>query len=124
MADKLYRLPGRDHPITVEPADNHVVVRVGGNVIADTHHALALHEASYPVVWYIPREDADMSLLERTGLSTHCPFKGDAAYYSIVTGAHRRENAVWTYEAPHEAVAAIRDHLAFYPDRVDSITIG
>lgn len=123
MADKLYRLSGRDHPITVEPANAHVVVRAGGRVIADTTRALALHEASYPVVYYVPREDAEMDLLGRTDHATHCPYKGEASYYSI-PGDPRGENAVWTYEAPYEAVAAIRDHLAFYPDRVESITIG
>jgi uncharacterized protein (DUF427 family) len=98
-----------------------VVVTVGGRVIADTREALTLHEADYPPVHYIPRKDVDMSLLERTDHATYCPYKGDCAYYSIPAGDARSTNAVWTYEAPYAAVAEIKDHLAFYPDRVDAI---
>ncbi|AXF23913.1 hypothetical protein CUJ89_26455 [Burkholderia pyrrocinia] len=113
--------PGPDHPITVEPHPWRVVVTVAGKVVADTHRALALREASYPAVLYLPREDADLSLLQRTDHSTYCPYKGDCAYYSIPAGGERATNAVWTYEHPYPAVEAIRGHLAFYPDRVDSI---
>ncbi|CAB3750612.1 hypothetical protein GQ57_34980 [Burkholderia sp. MSh2] len=113
--------PGPDHPITVEPHPRRVVVTVAGKVVADTRRALALREASYPAVLYVPREDADLSLLQRTDHSTYCPYKGDCAYYSIPAGGARTVNAVWTYEDPYPAVAAIRGHLAFYPDRVDSI---
>jgi uncharacterized protein (DUF427 family) len=117
------RIPGPDHPITIEKNPKHVVVTLGGKVIADTHEALILKEASYPAVQYIPRKDADMSLLARTDRSTNCPYKGDASYFSIPLGGARSVNAIWTYEHPHDAVAAIKDHLAFYPDRVDSISI-
>lgn len=113
--------PGPDHPITIEPTPGRVVVSVAGRVIADTSNALTLREASYPAVQYIPRGDVDMSLLQRTDHASYCPFKGDSAYYSIPTGGERSANAVWTYEAPYPAVAAIKDHLAFYPDRVDAI---
>ena len=111
--------PGPDHPITVDPSTEHVLVTVAGRKIADTHRALALREANYPVVHYIPLDDVDKTLLERTDHSTHCPFKGDASYYSIPVGGDAAENAVWTYEQPSEAVAAIKDHVAFYPDRVE-----
>lgn len=121
MTDKPMRIPGPDHPITIEPHPSRVVVRVAGKVIADTKNALSLREASYPAVLYIPRGDADMALLERTDHATYCPYKGDCAYYSIPLGGERSRNAVWTYEAPYAAVAAIKDHLAFYPDRVDAI---
>jgi uncharacterized protein (DUF427 family) len=84
-------------------------------------HALTLREASYPPAQYIPREDVDMAALERTQHSTYCPYKGDASYYSIAAGGERSVNAIWTCEHPYEAVAVIRDYLAFYPDRVDSI---
>ena len=97
------------------------MVKVAGRTIADTKGALALKEASYPVVQYIPRKDVDMSLLERTHHSTYCPYKGDCSYYSIPLGGARSVNAVWTYEAPYAAVAEIKDYVAFYPDRVDSI---
>jgi uncharacterized protein (DUF427 family) len=110
-----------DHPITIEPTPGRVVVTLGERTIADSSNALTLREASYPPVYYIPRADVDMALMERTAHSTHCPFKGDASYYSITEGGDRSVNAVWSYEAPFEPVAAIRDHLAFYPNRVDAI---
>ena len=121
MPEKAVKLPGPDHPITVTPHNGRVRVLVGGRKIADTSAALELKEASYPAVLYIPRHDADMSLLSRTDHSTYCPYKGDASYYSIPGGGDRSVNAVWTYEHPHPAMAQIKDYLAFYPDRVDSI---
>jgi uncharacterized protein (DUF427 family) len=121
MTTKPVKIPGPNHPITIEPNPARVVVTVGGKVIADTHAALTLREASYPAVQYIPRNDVDMAQLARTAHATYCPYKGDCAYYSIPAGGDRAVNAVWTYEAPYEAVAAIRDHLAFYPDRVDAV---
>ncbi|MCJ9695258.1 DUF427 domain-containing protein [Rhizobium sp. PRIMUS64] len=121
MSDKTIKIPGPDHPITVEYNPSRVVVTLGGKTIADTRDALTLCEASYPPVQYIPRRDVDMSLLQRTDHTSHCPYKGDASYYSIIPGGERSKNAVWTYEAPNAAVSSIKDHLAFYPDRVDSI---
>jgi len=119
MNDRQIRLPGPDHPITIERNPARVVVTVAGHVVADTRDALTLRESTYPPVQYLPRKDVDMSLLERTDQSTYCPYKGDCAYYSIPSGGDRSVNAVWTYEAPFAAVAEIKDHLAFYPDRVD-----
>jgi uncharacterized protein (DUF427 family) len=113
------KVPGADHPITIGRHPMRVVVSVGGRIIADTREALSLREATYPAVAYIPRKDVDMSVLERMEYSTYCPYKGDCAYYSIAVGATRAVNAVWTYEAPFAAVAAIQGHLAFYPDKVD-----
>ena len=110
-------IPGPDHPITVTPNPKRVIVSAGGKVIADTTAALTLKEASYPAVQYVPRGDADLSQLARTDHHTWCPYKGEASYFSI-PGIDRGENAIWTYETPHDAVAEIRDHLAFYPDRV------
>jgi uncharacterized protein (DUF427 family) len=124
MSTKAKLTPGPDHPITIEPAGTHVIIRVAGSVIADTHAALSLKEADYPPVLYIPRADADMTLLERTDHATYCPYKGDCSYYSIAAGGDRSVNAVWTYEDPYPAVAEIKDHLAFYPDRVDAIEIA
>jgi uncharacterized protein (DUF427 family) len=121
MTSKPVKTPGPDHPITIERNRGRVVVSVGGRVIADTRAALTLREASYPPVQYIPRKDVDMALLERTEHATYCPYKGDCAYYSIPIGGQRAANAVWTYEAPYAAVAEIKDHLAFYPDRVDAV---
>jgi uncharacterized protein (DUF427 family) len=118
---RTVKIPGPDHPITIERDPSHVVVKVAGRVIADTRDALTLREAHYPPVFYIPRKDVDMALLERTDHSTYCPYKGNAAYFSIPQGGERAVNAIWTYESPYPAVEPIRDHLAFYPDRVDSI---
>jgi uncharacterized protein (DUF427 family) len=117
MTGKQIKIPGPDHPIEILPFVGKVVVRSGEEVIAETSRALKLSEASYPSVFYIPRADADMALLERTTHETYCPYKGDASYFSL-RGAKNGANAVWSYEAPYDAVAAIKDHLAFYPDRV------
>jgi uncharacterized protein (DUF427 family) len=121
VATKEIKLPGPDHPITIEPNPGRVVVTVAGRIIADSREALTLREATYPGVHYVPRKDVDMSLLQRTDHATYCPFKGDCAYYSVPIGGERSVNAVWTYEAPYESVAEIKDHLAFYPTRVDAI---
>lgn len=121
MTDKPVKIPGPDHPITITPETRRVVVTAGGKTIADTQKALSLREASYPAVIYIPREDADMSLLARTDHSTYCPYKGDCSYYSIPSGGARSVNAIWTYEAPYDSVSQIAGHLAFYPDRIDSL---
>ena len=112
------RLPGPDHPITITENPKRVRVSLDGVVIAETTHALKLKEASYPAVNYVPREDANMSLLERTGRVTHCPYKGDANYFSVVAGGKTAENAIWTYETPFPAMSEITGHLAFYPDMV------
>jgi uncharacterized protein (DUF427 family) len=121
MSAKAVKIPGPDHPITVTKNPGRVVVRAGGKTIADTHDALILKEASYPAVFYIPRKDADMALLERTDHSTYCPYKGDASYYSIPSAGAKAINAAWSYENPHAAMVEIKDYLAFYPDRVDEI---
>ena len=112
------KVPGPEHPITIAPAGKRVRVRFGGHIVADTQKALTLKEANYPPVYYIPRADADMSLLKATERSTHCPYKGDASYFSIVAGAESADNAVWSYQRPFPAMAEIKDHLAFYPNKV------
>ena len=121
MPERAVKIPGPDHPITVTPNLKRVVVTLGGVVIADTTQALTLQEASYPAVQYIPRADARMDLLERTASHTYCPYKGEASYFSIPAGGDRSVDAIWSYEEPYPAVAAIKGHLAFYPNRVDSI---
>jgi uncharacterized protein (DUF427 family) len=118
---KPIKIPGQEHPISVERNPTRVVVSVAGHIIADTREALTLREAHYPAVQYIPRKDVDMAQLTRSDHTSYCPYKGDAAYFSIPVGGERSINAVWSYEAPYTAVAAIKDHLAFYPDRVDTI---
>jgi uncharacterized protein (DUF427 family) len=122
MLDKPRKIPGPDHPISIETNPSRVVVTVGGKIIADTNAALTLREASYPPVQYIPRRDVDMAALTRSEHTTYCPYKGDASYYSIPAGGDRSINAVWTYENPFEWIARIKDYVAFYPDRVDEIS--
>jgi uncharacterized protein (DUF427 family) len=118
------KVPGPDHPITVAPHPKRVRVRFNGRVVADTTRALALREASYPPVFYIPREDADLSVYEPTAHTTHCPYKGDATYHSLRVGDRVAANAVWSYEQPYPAVEEIARHIAFYPSRVDEIAEG
>jgi uncharacterized protein (DUF427 family) len=115
--------PGPDHPITVEPTKARVVVKAGGRVVADSRNAFTLQESTYPAVQYIPLADVDSGVLERTGHETYCPYKGEAGYYSLNAGEVKGENAVWTYEKPYDAVAPIKDHVAFYPNVVDSIEL-
>ena len=115
------KLPGPDHPITIARNGGRVRVSFAGKTIAETASALTLKEASYPPVFYIPRADADMSALTPTAHHTHCPYKGDASYFTIAVGGRTAENAVWSYEQPFPAVAEIKEYLAFYPNRVDKI---
>jgi uncharacterized protein (DUF427 family) len=122
-ADKRMKIPGPDHPISIEANPSHIVVTVGGRIIADTRNALTLREATYPAVQYIPHRDVDFDALKRTEHSTFCPYKGNASYYSISVGGDRSVNAVWTYETPFEAMAQIKGYVAFYPDRVDEIRV-
>jgi uncharacterized protein (DUF427 family) len=112
------KVPGPDHPITISPNPKRVRVSAGGTVIADTARALTLKEASYPAVQYIPREDIDMGLLSLTERTTHCPYKGDANYFSVGAGGATLINAVWSYETPFPAMQQISGYLAFYPDKV------
>jgi len=121
MEEKQIKVPSSDHPISIEHNPDHVVVSVAGHVIADTRNALTLRESDYSPVQYIPREDVDLSQLERTDHATYCPYKGDCSYYSVPAGGKKSVNAVWTYENPYPAVEQIRGHVAFYPERVDEI---
>ena len=123
MTNRQMKLPGPDHPISIADNSSRVVVTLGGKVIADTHNALTLREASYPAVQYVPRRDVNMAALTRSEHTTFCPYKGVASYFSIPAGGDRSVNAVWTYETPFEAMAQIREYVAFYPDRVDEIRV-
>src|SRR5258708_18270174 len=120
---KEIKIPGPDHPITISSVEGKIRVTVAGTIVAESLRALRLEEKGYPPVYYLPRDDADMSLLLRTEQYTYCPYKGDCSYYSIPVAGSISENAVWTYERPHEAVASIREYLAFYPSRVDGIEL-
>ena len=124
MNAKPTKIPGPDHPITITPTTGRVIVVVKGKRVADTRAALTLKEASYPAVQYIPRKDVDQTQLQRTSHQTYCPYKGECAYFSVPAGGERSVNAAWTYEAPYSAVSAIREYVAFYPDRVDAIEVA
>jgi len=113
------KIPGPDHPITITPAARRWQARFAGQIVADSESALILQEASYPQVVYFPRQDVDMSLMSRTGRGTHCPYKGDASYFSLNVGGRSAENAVWTYETPFPAMELISERIAFYTDRVE-----
>ncbi len=118
------KIPDATHPITIRPTGSRVTVRVGGVTVAETDHALSLAESTYPVAHYIPLEDVDQSLLDRTTTQTYCPYKGDASYYTVKTPDGTVEtDVIWTYEHPYPSVAEIAGHVAFYPDRAE-ITVG
>jgi len=118
MSDRPVLQPSDTHPITVEPTGKHVTVAVNGEIVADTDNALTLQESTYPAVQYIPRRDVVQSVLRGSDTETYCPFKGEASYYHVVTeSGDTVEDAIWTYEAPYPAVAAIAGHVAFYPDK-------
>jgi uncharacterized protein (DUF427 family) len=119
MKDKQVKLPGPEHPISIQRNPARVVVSVAGRVIADTRNALTLREAAYLPVQYIPSEDVDFSQLERTEHVSYCPYKGDCNYYNVAALGKKSVNAVWSYEDPFAAVAQIKGHVAFYPGRVD-----
>ncbi|MEH3141933.1 MAG: DUF427 domain-containing protein [Mycobacterium kyogaense] len=121
MTDRPVLEPSSDHPITVTPTGHRVVVRIAGEVIADTRAALTLQESNYPAVQYIPISDVDAEKLQRSDTGTYCPFKGDAGYYDVRTAGDTVADAVWTYEQPYPAVAAIAGHVAFYPSKADVV---
>lgn len=118
---KSMKLPNWDHLIDIAPNRNRVRVTFAGRIVADSADALTLREASYAPVQYVPRKDVDMTLLRRTDHASHCPYKGDASYYSIDVEGRVAENAVWTYEQPYPAMAPIAGYVAFYRNRVDAI---
>jgi uncharacterized protein (DUF427 family) len=105
--------------ITINRAGRRVVVAWNGRIVADSADALALEERGHPTVFYIPRKDVDMNLLKRTDSHTTCPHKGVASYYSLVADGAAERDAVWTYETPLTGVASIKDHLAFYRNKVE-----
>jgi uncharacterized protein (DUF427 family) len=121
MADPRMKIPSPVHPITIARSGSRVIVRLAGEVIADTANALTLREASYPPVYYIPREDIVMAHLERSPTASYCPYKGEASYYSGRIDGRELADVAWSYETPYPSVAEIAGHLAFYPDRVDAI---
>ncbi|MEU0496945.1 DUF427 domain-containing protein [Mycobacterium sp. NPDC006124] len=123
MSERKVLHPTESHPITVSPTGKHVVVRVDGQVIAQTDAALTLQESTYPAVQYVPLADVSASVLTRSDTTTYCPYKGEANYYHLDAAGHVVDDAVWTYEQPYDAVAAIAGHVAFYADKAE-VTVG
>ncbi|MEO5711643.1 MAG: DUF427 domain-containing protein [Nocardioidaceae bacterium] len=123
MTNNKVLVPGPDHPISLVRTGDRVTVKLGGRVIADTTNAITLQEASYPAAQYIPLADVDPAVLRPSDHTTYCPYKGEASYHSLEVGDDVAPAALWFYPAPHDAVAGIKDHAAFYPDRVDSIEV-
>lgn len=111
-----------DHRVETKQAGVRVKVTFNGEVIADSADAIKMEETGCAPVFYLPRKDVKMEWLSRTAHRTHCPFKGDASYFTLSNG-RTSENAVWSYEHPYDEMSAIKERLAFYPDRVDSITV-
>ncbi|HTU31486.1 MAG TPA: DUF427 domain-containing protein [Solirubrobacteraceae bacterium] len=118
MSASEVKIPGPDHPITIEPREGRVVIRAGERVVANTEAALELAEASYPVVLYVPFDDVDGHVLQRSDSTSYCPYKGNASYFTVRTDDDLLEDVAWCYEKPYDAVAEIRGHVAFYADRV------
>jgi uncharacterized protein (DUF427 family) len=113
--------PSKAHPITVEPTGRRVTVTVNGEVVARTDAALTLQESTYPAVQYVPLADVSADALQRSDTTTYCPYKGDASYYDVTAAGETVADAIWTYEEPYPAVAAIAGHVAFYPDKADVV---
>lgn len=119
MSQRPRKTPGPDHPISLERTGEQVVVRVGDRVVARSTDAVTLHEAGYPPAAYVPRDDVDASVLRASSTTSYCPYKGEADHVSLEVDGVTVDDAGWTYPAPYDAVADVRDHVAFYPDRVD-----
>ncbi|BDX29699.1 hypothetical protein TUM20985_02460 [Mycobacterium antarcticum] len=119
MTDRTVHEPTASHPITVTPTGRHVVVRVNGEVVAETDAALTLQESTYPAVQYVPLADVSPTVLTRSDTTTYCPYKGEAKYYDVDAAGNTVADAIWTYEQPYPAVAEIAGHVAFYATKAD-----
>ena len=123
MSERTVLQPTEAHPITVTPTGKHVVVRVNGEVVAETDAALTLQESTYPAVQYLPLADVAPSALTRSDTTTYCPYKGEANYYHLSAAGQTVDDAIWTYEQPYDAVGAIAGHVAFYGTKAD-VSVG
>ena len=112
-----------NHFVKISPFSGQVLVKFRGEIIADSCNALSVQERGYNVVYYVPRGDVRMELAQRTDLSTTCPYKGDASYYTFIIGDARAVDAAWSYESPYDEVLSIKEYLAFYLNRVDVVTV-
>lgn len=118
------KIPGPDHPISLVADGARIRGKRGDRVIADSIDALALKEADYPVVRYFARKDVEEGLLSKTEKTSHCPYKGDASYYSIFLDGEILENVAWSYEEPFPAMEQIKGRLAFYTDRIEVYAVA
>jgi uncharacterized protein (DUF427 family) len=109
----------RDHVLFFEDSPRRVRVMFGGEIVADSRRVKLIHEQGHLPVYYFPRSDVRMDLLEATDLTTHCPFKGDASYWSVRVSDRVAENAVWGYPEPIDSAPPLADYLAFYWNKMD-----
>jgi uncharacterized protein (DUF427 family) len=123
VTERTVLQPTAEHPITVTPTGRHVVVRVGGDVVAEPDDALTLQESTYPAVQYVPLADVVPSALQRSDTTTYCPYKGEANYYHVTAAGDTVDDVIWTYEEPYPAVAAIAGHVAFYASKAE-VAVG
>lgn len=112
-----------DHVVAFRPAGRRVIVRIGGEVIAESDKAVLCEETGHGPVYYLPMTDTRAHLFRPTATSTHCPFKGDASYWSVTAGGVDGRDVAWSYDLPYDEATAIRGYVAFYPDRVDAIDV-
>ena len=111
------------HRVDIAPSTAHVRVEIAGEVVAETRRAHRLDESNHGPVYYVPRADVKTALLKKTEHSTYCPYKGHASYYSIQANGRDSENAIWSYETPYDECTPIKEHMAFYPGRVDALIV-
>jgi uncharacterized protein (DUF427 family) len=111
------------HRVDIAPATVHVKVELNGQTVAETKRAQRLDESNHGPVYYVPRADVNTMLLKKTEHTSYCPYKGHASYYTIHADGREAENAIWSYETPYDECAAITEHMAFYPGRVDALTV-
>ncbi len=110
------------HPnyrVDLEPGPRRVRVVFNGETIADSGKALIVRETAHEPIYYFPRDDVRLELLERTEHHTFCPFKGNASYWTVRAGDRVAENAVWSYEDPFEEVAGLANYMSFYEEQVE-----
>ena len=116
--------PTAEHPITIEPAAGRVVVKIAGQIVADTSAALTLDEGGYDPVQYIPVHDIDQGVLRTSDTTSYCPYKGDAGYFNVeIAGQEPLNDVAWFYAEPYASVAEIANHAAFYTDRAEVLTL-
>ena len=117
MTESVWDYP---RPPRAEPSTRRIRVVLGGVTVADTTRAIRVLETSHPPAYYVPLEDVRREYLRPGRRQTYCEFKGQASYYDLVVGEREVRDAAWYYPDPSERFAALRDHVAFYPGRVDA----